>query len=514
MAHITVLLVEDNPGDARLVREMMEEAGTNRFRLVQAGRMAEAQALLAEGTFEVLLLDLDLPDSRGLDTLSAALGCAQGAPVVVLTGRDDDELGAEAVRKGAQDYLPKGQLDCRLLLKTIRYAIERKHLGDQLRRAQKLEAVGQLAGGVAHEFNNILMGISGYAQLLLAQGDETSEDTADLKRIRELSERGGSLSGQLLTFSRSESTELLALDINPIVKNACKMLRKVLQENIAMDVSPASDLGSVRCDPGQIEQVLVNLAVNARDAMPGGGQLIIETTNTDRVPAGLAEDAAGGRWVKISVTDTGCGMDEGTLRRIFDPFFTTKEVGKGTGLGLATVYGIVQQHGGHIAAHSTPGKGTTFEVYLPRTDAEDQGPGEESEEEAPPRGSETVLVVEDDESIRNVVRSFLEAQGYTALAASDPDEAERLVGEHGEAVKLLVTDVSMPVRNGGELYRRLVARWPNLKAVFMSGYSQESAWQRDDLLLRVPFIQKPFALSELAGTLRQVLDGSCERMSA
>jgi len=515
MAHITVLLVEDNPGDARLVQEMMKEAGGDSFRLVRAGLLAEAQALLAEGSFQLVLLDLDLPDCRGLDTLSAALGCAQGTPVVVLTGRDDEALGAEAVRKGAQDYVAKGNLDCRLLLKTIRYAIERKRLGDQLRRSQKLETVGQLAGGVAHEFNNILMGIGGYAQLLLAQGDGTSEGAADLDRIRELSERGGSLSKQLLTFSRSEGVELLALDINPIVKNACKMLRKVLQENIAMDVSPASELGSVRCDPGQIEQVLVNLAINARDAMPDGGRLTIETTNTDQAPVGFTKDAARSRWVKISVTDTGCGMDEVTLQRIFDPFFTTKEVGKGTGLGLSTVYGIIQQHGGHIAAHSTPGKGTTFEVYLPRTDAEDQGPEGESEEEAPPRGSETILVVEDDESVRNILTAAVKSQGYKVIAASSPDEAEEFLASREDEVHLLLTDISMPVRNGDELYHRLVALHPDLKVIFVSGYFPESAPWRSDLPPDTIVLHKPFALSELARTLRQVLDRPCAaRMSA
>ncbi len=402
MANTTILLVEDNPGDARLVTEMLKDPGGESRRVVRTRRLAEALAFLREDQFQVVLLGLDLPDSRGLDTLSAVLACTENTPVVVLTGHNDEELGAEAVRKGAQDFLAKVHLEGRLLLKTIRYAVERKRLTYLLRRAQRLETVSQLAGGVAHEFNNILMGISGYAQLLLSQAGDNSEAATDLKQIVDLSERGSGLTSQLLTFSRSESTELLALDLNPIVRNACKMLGKILPESISLDVSHDPALGSVRCDPGQIEQILVNLAINARDAMPDGGQLTIGTANCEQAPAGSTVVAASGRWVRISVADNGCGMDQTTRRRIFEPFFTTKEVGKGTGLGLATVYGILQQHGGHIDISSEPGRGSVFEVYLPRVDATALEAVEELESQAHPRGSETVLVVEDDAAVRSV----------------------------------------------------------------------------------------------------------------
>ena len=271
------------------------------------------------------------------------------------------EIKAARVRMNGRDYL----------MGIFRDITERRRLEEQLRHAQKLEAVGQLAGGVAHEFNNLLMGIGGYAQLLLPRFPSDAEAARDLARIRELSERGAGLSRQLLAFSRRSGAEPVILNINSVIENAHRMLRQLLPENVELTLSAGAGLGSVRADPGQVEQVLVNLAVNARDAMPAGGRLLIETANCElnAAYARTHAEVLPGRYVMLAVTDTGSGMDEATRRRIFDPFFTTKEVGKGTGLGLATIYGIIKQHGGHVTVYSEPGQGSTFKVYLPRLKA-------------------------------------------------------------------------------------------------------------------------------------------------
>jgi len=386
---------------------------------------------------------------------------------------------------------------------------KRVQMEEQLRQSQKMEAIGQLAGGVAHDFNNILTGITGYTELTLAQLSEDSPQASDLNEVLALADRASNLTRQLLAFGRRQALEPVVLDLNGLVENMLKMLPRLIGEDIELRFVPGHDLGNVRADPGQVEQVLMNLAVNARDAMPGGGALTVETANVelDEAQAAAFEgDSRPGPYVLLSVADTGCGMDEATLGRAFEPFFTTKEVGKGTGLGLSTVLGIVKQHEGNIGVQSIPGQGARFEIYLPRVDdgvgaRRTELPGEE-----PRKGSETILVVEDEGSVREVATRYLEAQGYTVLAAASPREAEELFAQRRDEVALLLADVVLPGRNGREMYERLAESRPSLEVLYMSGYAGDAIAHRGVVAPDTAFVQKPFTQEELARKVGEVLD--------
>ena len=382
---------------------------------------------------------------------------------------------------------------------------ERRQLEALLVQAQKMEAVGRLAGGVAHDFNNLLTVIQGYAELLgasLANDPERSESLGEIVRA---AERAAALTRQLLAFSRRQVLETRVLDLGAVVADTEKMLRRLIGEDVEVVVVKPATLGHVKADPGQIEQVLLNLAVNSRDAMPGGGRLTVEladvtldapfTTSHDSIPSG--------RYVVVSVRDTGSGMDAETLGHLFEPFFTTKEKGKGTGLGLATVFGIVKQSGGYVDVASAPGAGTTIRVYLPRTDARTTSgvrPRVSSRS-----GSETVLVVEDEAAVRNLVRAVLERKGYVVLAAQDGAGALELVDKHAGVIHVLLTDLVMPGMNGRDLAARVSARRPTIKVVFMSGYTADVP---TDLGTEggPAFLSKPFNERALTVKLREVLD--------
>jgi len=438
---------------------------------------------------------------------------------VARKGGEDDLLG---VRHTSSDHEEK---DLNIRICGIHSPEERDHgprvllvledvtvqrqLEAQLRQAGKMETVGRLAGGVAHDFNNMLTGIKGYAQLLLPEMPEGSSAYEDLTQIQALTDRAAALTRQLLAFSRKQALELAVLDLNNVVANATKMLRRLIGEDVDLVSVPGSELGSVYADPGQIEQVLMNLAVNARDAMPNGGKLTIETANVvlDGDYVKTHPGAKPGSHVMIAVTDTGHGMDDEVLGHIFEPFFSTKEEGKGTGLGLATVYGIVKQHGGNVWVYSEPRRGTTFKIYLPHH-------GEEAQEVVVPLaagpllgGTETILVVEDEEAVRVVAQRVLEEQGYTIFCAADPQEAEALFARHGAEVSILVTDVVLPGPSGRELYERLVVDKPELKVLYMSGYTDNAIVHHGVLDAGTPFIQKPFDPASLVRKVREVLDG-------
>ncbi len=377
---------------------------------------------------------------------------------------------------------------------------------DQLRQAQKMEAVGQLAGGVAHDFNNLLTGIGGFVGFARDAVELGSPAYDDLGKVLGLVDRAAALTRQLLAFSRRQMLEPVVLDVNELLSEQVKLLRRLLGEDIDLQFAPAPQLRNVCADPGQIEQIVLNLAVNARDAMPTGGRLIIETADVELSEDYVREhaEATGGPHVMIAMSDTGCGMDAETRQRIFEPFFTTKERGKGTGLGLATVYGIVKQHNGSIQVYSEEGKGTTFRIYVPSV-------GRQAEER-PTRtefitgGTETILLVEDEEAIRAISCRRLELLGYDVLCAAGPDEAEQMAAEHGGPLDLLLTDVVMPGRNGRELYESLQSRQPGLKVLYMSGYT-DKAVLRDGLLgEHAGMLQKPFGQHDLAAKVRQALD--------
>ncbi len=384
---------------------------------------------------------------------------------------------------------------------------ETRKLEAQLRHAQKLDAIGHLAGGVAHDFNNILGVITGYADLIQRQAPAGSPLARRIDQIGKAAGSAAGLTRQLLAFSRRQVLQPRVIDLGALVGDMEKMLHRLIGEHIQLTTNLARDLGRVRCDPGQMEQVLMNLAVNARDAMPDGGSLTIGTANVDLDAAYAAGHVhiEPGRYVMLSVSDTGHGMTADVQSRIFEPFFTTKEAGKGTGLGLATVHGIVKQSGGQVFVYSEPGHGTSFKVYLPRI----EGAGEAvpaANEPEPPRGTETILLVEDEASLRGIVHECLDGFGYEVLEAAHPARALELAERHPGPIDLLMTDMIMPGMNGRELRERLGTARPGLKVLFMSGYTDDAIVHHAVLSQGTGFLQKPFTTAALARKLREVLD--------
>ena len=383
---------------------------------------------------------------------------------------------------------------------------ERRQLEDQLRQAGKMEAVGQLAGGVAHDFNNILTAILGYADLLatdLPAGDQRREDVDE---IRKAAQRAAALTRQLLAFSRKQVLEPRALDVNVLVDNMDKMLRPILGENVELRTIPATQLRAVRADPNQIEQIILNLAINGRDAMPGGGKLTIETANVDLDEHYAARHATvvPGPHVMLAVSDTGSGMDAATQARIFEPFFTTKE--RGTGLGLATVYGVVKQSGGSIWVYSEPGQGTTFKIYLPALDAPAERVGRPQGPLPGLMGTETILIVEDDEQLLHVAHRALEARGYTVLTAARGDAALDTARRHPGPIHLLLSDVTIPDMDGRALAAALVKERKDLRVLYMSGYADQAIVHHGVLDPAVAYLPKPFTTEAIARRVREVLD--------
>jgi two-component system, cell cycle sensor histidine kinase and response regulator CckA len=387
---------------------------------------------------------------------------------------------------------------------------ERKHLEDQLRQSQKLEGIGQLAGGIAHDFNNLLTAINGYSSLALQRIEGNPSVRIYLEEIKKAGDRAANLTRQLLAFGRKQILQPLPLSLNDIVTDMNKMLQRLIGEDIQLSAKLTTDLKRVKADPGQIEQVLVNLIVNARDAMPHGGKLTIETANTelDREYASAHVGVLPGAYVVLAISDTGTGMDEQVRRQIFEPFFTTKEKGKGTGLGLSTVYGIVKQSGGNIWVYSELNHGTTFKVYLPALASTSMSAEVKAVEIPIQGGSETVLLVEDEEVVRGLARQILEDAGYRVLVARQGEEAIRLCIEHAKEIHLLLTDVVMPGTGGKEVADRLGALRPGIKVLFMSGYTDEAIVHHGVLDSHVKFIQKPFSPAALAKKVREVLDSN------
>ncbi|MEP6474529.1 MAG: PAS domain S-box protein [Gemmatimonadota bacterium] len=762
---IKVLLVEDNPGDARLIFHLLHEVGANDFEIERVSSLEPALDRLSRAGVDAVLLDLDLPDSHGLETFTRTRAAAVGAkPIVVLTGLEDERVALDAIGMGAQDFLVKGRVDGRLLARVIRYAIERRRaegalaaseahnrtilenvadgvfvmdrtgryldvnpqacaltgysraelltmgtadthlagerqeardridgyaagvlqpferrmlrkdgsiilveanpavLGDgrtlttvrdisdrrkseeairasesrfrelaenvrevffvmepetgralyvnpayaevfghsrehayatphawtedihpddrelvlddagspsrlaqfrqvvyrilrpdhsvrwirarvtpindeagkilrivgiaedisdlrqaetQFLHSQKMEAVGRLAGGVAHDFNNVLTAILGYTEILLDSCAGNAEQVTDLTEIRTAGMRAAGLTRQLLAFSRQQVLQPMILDISQVARNLDKMLHPLLGDDVSLHLKLANSPGNIRADAGQLEQVIVNLAVNARDAMPGGGQLTIETAGLH-----LTEGHASGHppmmpghYVMLAVSDTGVGMDPLIQARIFEPFFTTKELGKGTGLGLSTVYGIVKQSGGFIWVYSEPGLGTTFKLYFPVVDSEAEPMLPPAEMPDRLHGTETILLAEDDVQLRRLIGVILGKLGYDVIESDNAESAERLAHQRGGAIDLLLTDVVMPGINGRELARRLIETRPAMRTLFMSGYSDAAIVNHGILEPGLNYLQKPFTASILGLRVRQVLDAVRGRSS-
>jgi PAS domain S-box-containing protein len=385
---------------------------------------------------------------------------------------------------------------------------ERRMMEEQLRQAQKMDAVGQLAGGVAHDFNNLLTVITSYGQFLLNALPEQDPRRSDAHQITQAAARAASLTRQLLAFSRRQVLQPQVLDLNDVIGDMERLLRRVISEDIALVTQFESGIGAVKADRGQIEQVVMNLVVNARDAMPNGGVLAISTrvVHLDTAYARRHAGVNAGKHVVFSVRDTGVGMDAGTQQRIFEPFFTTKAKGKGTGLGLSTVYGIVRQSGGHIEVRSSPGRGTTFDIILPQVAAAVPARAEHAIGSELPRGSETVLIVEDEDAVRHIVRRVLEAQGYEILEARDGNDALRICAQRGDRIDLVLSDVIMPGMGGRELSRALATTHPALPILFMSGYNEEGELSEADGDVRAELLAKPFTSETLARHVREALD--------
>jgi signal transduction histidine kinase len=383
---------------------------------------------------------------------------------------------------------------------------DRRALEDQLRQAQKMEAVGRLAGGVAHDFNNLLMVISGYAEVILAQIDLASPLHEKGRAIQLAADRATTLTRQLLAFSRKQLLELKVVDVNAIVQDMERLVRPLIGENVELVTMLAPEAAHTRADAGQLEQVIMNLVVNAKDAMPAGGRLLIQTQSTT-----VDEDHRRGQqfirpntYVMLSVSDTGTGMDRETQSRIFEPFFTTKEKGKGTGLGLSTVYGIVKQSGGYVIVQSELGRGTTFHIYLPLV----EGTAEQHSVSAPDTasgGTETVLLVEDEESVRQLVRDTLTAKGYRVLEAEHGEAGVAAAAGHRGKIDLVITDVVMPGMGGREMVKELAQTRPETKVLYLSGYTEDAIVNDGSIEKGTAFLQKPFTLQSLSRKVREVL---------
>jgi PAS domain S-box-containing protein len=389
---------------------------------------------------------------------------------------------------------------------------EKEQLEAQLIQAQKMDAVGRLAGGVAHDFNNMLGVILGNAELALESLGPDDELYPELQEILKAAERSADLTRQLLAFARKQTIEPRLLDLNETVGGMLKMVRRLIGTNIDLKWTPGEVVGQIKIDPSQLDQILVNLCVNARDAIGDSGSLLIATEEVE-IDQDRSEAIAGaipGRFVRLAVTDNGCGMSSETLSHIFEPFFTTKGVGQGTGLGLATVFGVVKQNGGFIDVESELGVGTTFYVYLPRDESESAAVAKPKETKPPPRGTETILLVEDEIAILNLVRVLLERQGYTVLSATSPGEALRIAGSYGGTIELLVSDMIMPEMNGRDLADQLLQSHPHLKRLFMSGHTADVLTVKGSLPEGVHFIHKPFTAKEFAEVVREAIAGKKE----
>jgi two-component system, cell cycle sensor histidine kinase and response regulator CckA len=653
---IKVLLIEDNPGDAELIRIMLLEAKGLSFELEWHATLVDGVKRLSSGGIDIVLLDLILPDSAGLETLRRLHEASPKSQVVVVfSGQADEEMAFQALQEGAQDYLIKGRVDSSVLVRSIRYAMERgqalealrrahdelekrvqerteelvkanealresqyllqgimdnsnaviftkdvegrflmvnrrfeqlfhvsrssfvgktdydlfpkeyadafrasdqqvisgrkvieaeelvphddglhtylavkaplldqrdtpyatcgiatditewKRLQEQLRHSQKMEAVGRLAGGVAHDFNNLLAIIIGYGELLRSAVSNHPSLLEKVEQITKAAGQAAAVTRKLLTFSRRDMPQLRPVNLNEMIFELGSMLRSVVSEDIELKIQTGSGVGFIRSEPSQIEQVILNLVINACDAMPQGGKLTLLTESefVDEDHAHI-RNVQSGQYVHVSVTDTGCGMDMETQARIFEPFFTTKEEGKGTGLGLATVYGTIQQARGFVSVQSQLGQGTTFHVYLPQIESL------ETEESQPlaavsASGSETILLVEDQDQLRSLISEVLRRSGYVVLQARHGMEALDLSRNHTEKINLMITDLIMPKMGGRDLANALAPKFPDMKVLYMSGYPDDALSQQEISSSSLAFIQKPFTPDTLVQKVREIL---------
>lgn len=514
---LRLLQLEDNPVDAELILSIINEGGIS----CEASRVDRRDTFitaLKEGLFDLILADYSLPGFDGITALSLARQLRPELPFIFVSGTLGEELAIDAMHRGATDYILKQRLGRLVpsLQRAIRELQERQerarveealhHSEKQLQQAQKMEAVGRLAGGLAHDFNNLLTVIMGHAQVLLADMSATHPYRPKVEEMQKAGERAATLIRQLLTFSRKQPSTPKVLSVNPLITNFETMMRRLIGEDLDLTLKLSSQDLRIKADPAQIEQVLMNLVVNARDAMPKGGKLTIETSLIEltRTPMYHVQPPALGTFIRLSVSDTGCGMPPDVLAHIFEPFFTTKEEGKGTGLGLSTVFGIVTKTEGAIDVTSRLGQGSRFDVYFPsvRSNADQSAPAELPRSSA--RGHETILLAEDDASVRDLVRDELKKLGYRVLDSKNGLEACLVATQQVGNFQLLLTDVVMPGMSGTELAQHLRIIKPDLRILFMSGYADDVGIGVTDQLC--DYLQKPFTPEVLGQRIRRLLD--------
>lgn len=514
-----IVFLEDSWSDAALVEHELRRAGIE-FELHVVTSEKEFVANMESVQPDLVLSDFSLPQFSGLEALRIVRKGSHDIPFIIVTGSQSEEVAVECMREGATDYILKTNL--MRLPSAVRNALKRgvserqrieavkalEKSQEQLLQAQKLEAVGRLAGGISHDFNNLLTAIMGYSELTLRQLPSEDPLRRNIQEIKRASDRAASLTRQLLAFSRKQVMQLRVFDLNSVVTELERMLRRMIGEDVDLRTTLQEGVENIKADPGQIEQVIMNLVVNARDAMPGGGKLTIETASVylDETYAQNHIEPKPGNYVMLAVSDTGLGVPEDVRQHIFEPFFTTKEAGKGTGLGLSTVYGIVKQSGGHIWVYSEIGKGTTFKIYFPSVIDKADDYRSQTEPATVPTGTETVLLVEDADLVRNLARDVLKNRGYNVLEAGDGPTARFICRNYEQEIHLLLTDVVMPRVSGTELATELLVIHPEMLVLYMSGYTEDAIVNHGVLESGVNFIQKPFSADQLAFRVREVLD--------
>jgi len=508
-----VLIVDDDVMMRDMARESLTAAG---FLVSEAENGVRALQALEDLRPDIILLDVMMPEMDGFATASAVrqLPGREVVPILIMTALDDLDSINRAYEVGATDFITK-PINWVILVQRVRYVTravrmmnEQKQLEKELQQAQKLEAVATLAGGVAHDFNNLLQAIQASSELLLLKTHEGEPGFPLLNQIIDAVDRGGSLIRQLLTYSRKIKSDKRPINLNDQAQQVYQLLQRTIPKMIEIDLRLEEDLKLVDADPVQIEQVLMNLAINARDAMPDGGRLVIMTANLRRPEkhTGTLARSPSREWVLLSVSDTGHGMDKGTLEQIFEPFFSTKAPGKGTGLGLSMVHGIVKNHDGRITCRSTPGKGTSFRIYLPAVEAKmEKKPLEEKKEYQ--AGNETILLVDDEEAVRQTGKERLERAGYTVLTASGGEMALDVYRQKTLKIHLVLLDLIMPGMGGISCLYELLQTDPGAKIVIISGYSPDEETMEVIKACTNGYLRKPYTGDQLLSTVRKALDG-------
>ena len=515
-SRIQILVVEDNPADAELLVRELRRSGFD-FDWQRVDTEAEYLAKLSSN-LHLIISDFEMPEFSGLQALKLLKQQPTlDIPFIIVSGAIGEETAVAAMREGATDFLLKDRIV--RLAPVVRRALQevlersaRKRLEVQFIEAQKMEVVGQLAGGIAHDFNNALGVIMGYSELVLGNLGSDHPSHGQIEQIQRAAERAAGLTRQLLVSSRKQIVQAVELDVNEVVNGMEKLLRQILEENIEMTVVYGAKIGTIKADSGYVWQVLMNLVINARDSMPGGGKIAIQTSAVmlDGAYAQAHPGVAAGAYVMLSISDTGTGMTEEVKARLFEAFFTTKPAGKGTGLGLITCQTVVRQSGGHIDVSSELGRGTTFKIYFPRIGQPlPIAVSPASKTEVPSRGMETILVVEDEPSLRHVAELILKTRGYNVLTAPNGEDALRVADKHqGEGIALVVTDVIMPGMSGKTMADRLRTTSPHLKILFTSGYTDDVIAHHGVLEEGIAFLPKPYTVPTLTRKVRELLDAS------